>query len=363
MDSSWMDRLQSAEVVEKRLSDLERFNKAVERLAQVQPGQGIRNTELNKVAFIGGTLIRAGKCEQWWVENELREACEANDYIKDDGEDAFQKTMASGITSGKQTEPEHTNPIYKMALPSSRLGSIPPAKWLIKGVIQEKTIAFIISPPNVGKSFMALDLAAHIADQDHWHGRAIQANGKTVYITPEGAESLDRRRVAWEKYHNKTMSDDVVWIPDAIHVGSSMWNSFVEYCEDIKPKVIIIDTLARNTGGSDENDTGSMKAVVAFLDALRISIGCTIIVVHHVNKSAGAIRGSSSLEGAADTVINMASQGDGLPINVWLTKQKNGRKDHLGKYILHEVNVSEDETSVVFIPQPVVPWEMESTDD
>lgn len=352
----WLGKLKTAEDLGKARSATEQFQLACERLAQTP--KGARNQELNKVAFIGGTLVTSGKAQEWWVEQQLMEACEENGYVKDSSEDEARRIVTAGMKAGKAVEPEHDNPIYKMATRTSQLRNLPQPKWLVKGLLQENTTAFVISEPGVGKSFFVLDLAAHIADQEHWHGRPIQKNGTILYITPEGAESMDRRRIAWETYHSKTMSDNIVFFSESIHVGSYLWEQFESYCEDIKPTVIVIDTLARNTGGADENGSAEMKSAVAHLDRLRQKIKCTFIVVHHTTKGTGNLRGHGSLDGAADTIIKLARPDPAVQVqNVWVVKQKNGPEPHMGKWKMEEIEVAPGETSVVMIPMPDIPWD------
>jgi len=361
----WAAKLKSARDLDQTLSAVDRFKKAVERLAETPRGE--RNQELTKVAFLAGVMIESDQIQEHWAKGQLLEACRENEYVKDASEEEVMRIVNLQVNEGRQAEPaddpQSENPIYKLAISASRLGTIPKAKWLVKGVLKEKSLAFLIATPGCGKSFMALDLAAHIADQREWHGREIEANGKTVYITPEGAESLDDRRLAWEKENGRTMSDDVIFFPLPINIGSTMWEYFVQYCEDIKPSVVIVDTLARNTPGQDE--VKDMGPVVAHFDDLRVRTGCTTIVVHHVNKAFGEMRGSSELDGAADTVIKLARPDPQVPVmNAWITKQKNGPEYHLGKFRLseHEINENGD-TSVAFVALPDIPWEGKNNDD
>lgn len=348
---SWVDKLQTARELDQTVSATEGFREAVMRLAVLDEG---RNNELNKVAFIGGTLVSAGKAEQWWVEQELRDACEQNNLIKDDGETAFQKTLESGLKNGLAVEPEHDNPLHKMAVPVGRLGSLPPAKWLVKDLFQENSLVFLVAEPGVGKSFMALDLAAHLSDKPDWHGKPIHKNVETIYITPEGTGSLNNRRLAWEKVNRCSMSG-ITFFPFSLQIGSPSWDFFIDYADEKQPGLVVIDTLSRNASGREENSNSDMAAVVAEFDRLREVCGCTVLVVHHLNKGVGGPRGASSLIGAADTVIKIADRGDGI-INGFMLKQKDGPENHLGQFRLKHVDLNNDVSSVAFTPVPNIPW-------
>jgi hypothetical protein len=83
-----------------------------------------------------------------------------------------------------------------------------------------------------------------------------------------------------------------------------------------KPRLIVIDTLARNFGPGDENDQRDMNAFVQGCDALVAAFpGATVLVVHHPGKDRrrGA-RGSLVLAGALDTLFSLQRSGDRLKL-------------------------------------------------
>jgi hypothetical protein len=85
------------------------------------------------------------------------------------------------------------------------------------------------------------------------------------------------------------------------------------------PTLIVLDTLARNFGGGDENSTKDMNAFVAGCDRLRESFpNVTVLVVHHAGKAQrSGDRGSTALRGAVDTRIELTRN-----------EKKTGQKTH-----------------------------------
>ena len=70
------------------------------------------------------------------------------------------------------------------------------------------------------------------------------------------------------------------------------------------PSLVVIDTLARNFGGGNENATQDMNLFITNLDRLKAEFGCTVLVVHHTGKDAAKKeRGNTALRGASDTMI------------------------------------------------------------
>lgn len=75
-----------------------------------------------------------------------------------------------------------------------------------------------------------------------------------------------------------------------------------------EPKLIVIDTVARHFGESDENSTRDMNKFIGLLDELRRIWSCAILLVHHSGKDAArGARGSTALRGAVDVEYALGS--------------------------------------------------------
>lgn len=77
---------------------------------------------------------------------------------------------------------------------------------------------------------------------------------------------------------------------------------------------VVIDTLNRNFGSGDENNTADMTAFVQSIDAaIRIRYGCAVLIVHHtpLNDTKRA-RGASALRGALDWEYCLSKQSSDI---------------------------------------------------
>lgn len=163
---------------------------------------------------------------------------------------------------------------------------------------------------NTGKTFIALDLAYKIALGLPWHGRRVQS-GPVVYVAAEAGKSIRNRIHGFNLHYDLVGKDAPIGIvpcsvdlyrPDAdIKDLISLISSFNQ-----KPAFIVIDTLARVLAGGNENDSSDMGRLVAHIDAIRAVTGAHVMLVHHAGKS-GGIRGSSSLECAIDTELEVSA--------------------------------------------------------
>ena len=58
---------------------------------------------------------------------------------------------------------------------------MPAPAWLIEGILPERALTLMFGTSNSFKSFLAVDMACHIATNRNWHGQAIKP-GPVVYI-------------------------------------------------------------------------------------------------------------------------------------------------------------------------------------
>lgn len=192
--------------------------------------------------------------------------------------------------------------------------STEPPKFTIQGILVEHSMAAIVAPSYVGKSYMAVDMACSVATGVAFHGRQVE-HGNVFYVIGEGRYGIRRRVQAWCRDRNVRPSRDRI----KLHFSKQGLNfldpaSIEALRNDLQRvpdvKLIVIDTLARSFGGGDENTSRDMGQFINACDALMHEFGATILIVHHMgkDKNAGA-RGHSSFFGALDTCMTMKKIG------------------------------------------------------
>lgn len=199
----------------------------------------------------------------------------------------------------------------------------------VDGMIETEAIGVVFGNPGCGKSFLAVDLACSVASGRDFHGRKVR-QGSVFYIAGEGHNGLARRFHAWGRHHGQDMtrlpvfkSNRAAQLLDgasAAEVGRAVAGMSSLHGA---PALIIIDTLARNFGGGDENSTQDMNGFVAAIDDLRAGWPkTTIIIVHHTGHSdKGRGRGSTVLNGALDFEFRV--EKDDEEITIANTKMKD----------------------------------------
>lgn len=222
----------------------------------------------------------------------------------------------------------------------SELAALPPVRWLIDNEIPQLAFVVLFGPPEVGKSFLAIDYAERVA-----------GHKPVAYVMGEGRSGYAHRHAAW-LHHHKRQHGHLFFIDDAVQLmNPTELQLFIDDLKEIKPKFVVIDTLARCFDG-DENSAKDMGQFVRACDRIRQEFQCTVMVVHHSGKSTGGERGSSALRGAADTMIEIGE--DDNRIKVSCAKMKDGQ--HFTPYFLKRVDVILEPgiSSCVLLPANIV---------
>jgi len=205
-----------------------------------------------------------------------------------------------------------------------QLEELPALRWRVHEVLVDESLAVLYGAPGAGKTFVALDLALCMATGKDWHGHAV-TQARVVYIAGEGRAGLVRRARAWEAYHGAS-AGDFLTVKEAVPMlDLGEVEAFLGDVGPSGPKLVIVDTLARNFGGGDENSTKDMNVFIQHVDRLRTKLGCAVLVVHHSGHGQERERGSSALRGAADTMLRV-TKTDGQRLRLTCDKQKDGEE-------------------------------------
>jgi hypothetical protein len=199
------------------------------------------------------------------------------------------------------------------------LAAIPAPVPLVDGWLYQDTLARINGPSGHGKSFVAMEMAACVANGRRWHGCKV-AGGSVLYVVAEGAAGANARLQAWRtraglERHNVRV------IASPVQTGGPEWGDFIAWCVQLGPALIVLDTQARVTEGLDENAAEDMGRAVGAWEALRAVTGACVLLVHHRGLRGEHGRGSSAIRGAMSTELDVSKVG--LTICVKTTKQKD----------------------------------------
>jgi hypothetical protein len=185
------------------------------------------------------------------------------------------------------------------------IDSIPPPTPIIDGVLDVSTVAFLSGKFGTYKTFVAVAWACSVATGRPWEGREVVTPGPVIYVAAEGVSGIRARVGAWEIGHNggQRVPHDRLYVLNGkvrLNVPEEI-SAFSDIIREIKPALVVVDTLHQCAAGSDENSNTEMGSVFGALGDLREEHGATLLALHHTGHSGERARGASSLEDDADT--------------------------------------------------------------
>lgn len=228
--------------------------------------------------------------------------------------------------------------------PASDIRPVLERPYLVKGWLDRGGVSILFGASNVGKSFLALDLAHHVSKGRKWGGRRVNA-GRVIYIAAEGGGNFDNRVAA--------LDGPEMWVlsgaPFAMTGKASAAPPMAEVLKHLEGvggapfDLIVLDTMARVMGGADENAAPDIADLMRNVEVLVRATGAHVLLVHHTGKDqARGARGHSSLRAAIDTEIELTRDEWGL-ITAEVTKQRDGPTGYSFAYTLRQVELGQDQ--------------------
>ena len=236
------------------------------------------------------------------------------------------RALLDAEEAARQADDAAVAALVDQLLTSAALDDIPDLEPLIDGWLFKDSMARLIGKSGTYKSFVALDMACHVAAGKAWFGHEC-ATGAVVYVVAEGARGVRRRVRAWESKHMLPLGDKLLILPRPVQMVGPEWLAFVGACKAVGAAMVVLDTQARVTVGVEENSAREMGQVVAMGERLRVDTGACILLVHHTGHAGEHGRGSTSVYGALQTELALERVAN-QRVSLKATKQKD--HDELG---------------------------------
>jgi RecA-family ATPase len=205
---------------------------------------------------------------------------------------------------------------------------LPAQAYLVKNWLDAGGVSLLFGASNTGKTFLALDIAFHIASGMDWQGNRVK-RGSVLYVVAEGGGGFTRRLKALE-IGSPSLFDggrgNFTYLSKQVDLsGDQDVHAIKAAVGDKHYDLLIVDTLAMTFGDGNENDAQDMTKFVRQVKALGESLGGHVMLVHHPGKDASrGARGSSSLRAAIETEIEIAAENSSGTRTAVITKQREG---------------------------------------
>lgn len=241
------------------------------------------------------------------------------------------------------------------------IDEIKPINWIVDGYSEADALCVLFGPSGVGKSFVTVSMACCIATGFPWFGMEVN-QGPVFYVAGEGHHGLIKRFKAWSIQNKVPIDKNTPLYKSRKSIQILDINAVIALRDEIQalcdagsaPKMVIIDTLARNFGDGDENTAKDMGRFVHHVDEhIRSRFGCNVTIVHHSGHDQERARGSSSLRAAVDQEFCITGQMGQLTFKV--TKMKDAETPAQKNFRIQQVIVGQHDDDVEIVSATIVP--------
>lgn len=221
------------------------------------------------------------------------------------------------------------------------LAARPALPDLIVGMMPTVGVGALIGAPESYKTFLQIELGLSVASGRSFFGVDVLSPGPAVLVAGEGLGRLSSRVAAWKLAHDVSLEASLGMqvFPEPVQLGDGRSvDHLIRLCASVKPRLVMLDTLARCSTGLDENSARDMGVIVEALDSIKRALSCFVMVAHHITKQGSTERGSGALRGAMDVMWRLERASSHRP-SATLTsdKAKDGVYFHPIRLILEPV--------------------------
>jgi hypothetical protein len=199
-------------------------------------------------------------------------------------------------------------------------------RWLVTGLWSDQAVGIVGGEPKCCKSFLALDLAVAVASGTpclrHF---PVPHPGRVLLYAAEDALHVVRRRLEGICVAAGCALADldvqVITAPTLRLDLSADAQALERTVQKLQPRLLILDPFVR-LHRIDENASGEVAPLLAYLRELQRRHTLSVLLVHHAKKSSGrlragqALRGSSEFHAWGDSNLYLRRAGSALTLSI-----------------------------------------------
>ncbi len=189
--------------------------------------------------------------------------------------------------------------------PAHRLAAQPEEqRWLVTDLWSEGAVGIVGGEPKCCKSFLALELAVAVASGRPALRRfAVTSPGRVLLYAAEDAQHIVRARLegicAAVSCELAAIDVQVITAPTLRLDLDRDRERLERTVEALRPRLLILDPFVR-LHRIDENSSGEVAPLLAYLRELQRRHALAVLLVHHARKSSGHVRAGQALRGSSE---------------------------------------------------------------
>jgi hypothetical protein len=297
-------------------------------------------------AWEGIQQALGSKVRRLYLPGEVKDVCQFFKFYDLDALGEIIKTAKAGKLHYKS---------FDFSKPMS------PTRWMVESQIAQGDIVLLQGEPNVGKSFLTMNLCIAVAQgwQSFLGYKMSGVPGRVLYVDEENPEDVVHQRMRQLGLMSHGHENIRYLWEQGVRLDRDP-HKLLDEAKAFEPDLIVIDSLTR-IHTQDENSNGAMsKMANDGIKPLARATGATVVVLHHTNKGDGTssmkrTRGAADINAVIDTGFDVlpVELGDGEAMNLLLYKTRRGRR---GRYTTFRIVDVGDRVELQTIHEPEPPF-------
>lgn len=204
-------------------------------------------------------------------------------------------------------------------------------RWTIAGILPESSVMLLAAAPGTGKSTLLYNWALRVALGQEWSGRRCkQGNVLIIQCDEPVVDAAEKLQIIG--YDDPSLESGTISFVERWRFNNVP--KLVSYIKRHRPQLVMIDSLTACLAGMEvdliKSDAGNC---IYELRDIANQYGCSIVILHHLNKS-GGIRDSSSFEANVSEVVKLYRPDNGGDPAQFLLEWTKSRSGLAGKHFL-----------------------------
>jgi hypothetical protein len=189
--------------------------------------------------------------------------------------------------------------------PAWQLTQAPPQRpWLIDSLWSLQAVGIVGGEPKCCKSFLALDMAVSVASGTPCLRRfPVGQSGPVLLYCAEDALHIVRSRLEGichaAAVSLQTLDLHVITAPTLRIDQQSDQARLSDAVHALRPVLLVLDPFVR-LHRIDENSSGEVAPLLAYLRDLQRRFALSVVLVHHARKASGHLRAGQALRGSSE---------------------------------------------------------------
>lgn len=202
----------------------------------------------------------------------------------------------------------------------------PPIEWIIDDLVASETLAMFYGDAGCGKTWLLLYAMVCIATGQEFVGKKTKQGAVLLIDEESGKHRLSRRfqKIAANLEAGKDTPVFSISMKGVDLKDFSIMQSLLEFICENNIKLIVLDALMDLIPGADENSVKEVQPAFQNCKKIIEQTGATFVFIHHSKKDGKNFRGTSSIKGAVDLMVNVDKSQSSDIMKIHIEKNRDG---------------------------------------